>query len=256
MGEQGVDVKKCAKCKVSLYCSKECQKKDWKTHKTRCASLAHQFSLENIVKRFTSTPFLWRLVEMACVLEFGLDKKPPVLDRPLVANCGFVLTIPAEDVVQAAASSSSTPIPTNTDAVIQARAFEAITGDGAVQARRTALWKKFKATNPAFFEGVTVVLVDFYMGDDPACVVVSVPISDLILGIVRKGGGFQHRPAGSAVVMDVEYSVPSCLSVLNHHIRMDESNKLGLRVPMSITTNEERTRNEERQTGSHIEEVD
>ena len=31
-------VQKCSKCKIVLYCSKECQKLDWKTHKTYCLS--------------------------------------------------------------------------------------------------------------------------------------------------------------------------------------------------------------------------
>ncbi|KAJ7156722.1 hypothetical protein C8R46DRAFT_1114977 [Mycena filopes] len=33
----GVDLRKCAACKVDLYCSKECQKSAWKTHKSKCA---------------------------------------------------------------------------------------------------------------------------------------------------------------------------------------------------------------------------
>lgn len=39
--EQYADVKllKCAKCKVPSYCTKECQKDDWKHHKTCCRSV-------------------------------------------------------------------------------------------------------------------------------------------------------------------------------------------------------------------------
>ncbi|KAJ7498332.1 hypothetical protein B0H11DRAFT_1909369 [Mycena galericulata] len=32
-----VSLQKCAGCKVDLYCSKECQKAAWKTHKVKCA---------------------------------------------------------------------------------------------------------------------------------------------------------------------------------------------------------------------------
>ena len=32
----GVRMKKCGKCKLTFYCSKKCQKKDWKYHKKLC----------------------------------------------------------------------------------------------------------------------------------------------------------------------------------------------------------------------------
>lgn len=33
-----VDLKKCAKCQTTLYCSRDCQKADWKAHKKVCNS--------------------------------------------------------------------------------------------------------------------------------------------------------------------------------------------------------------------------
>lgn len=32
--------KTCARCDINVYCSRECQKKDWKTHKSVCYELA------------------------------------------------------------------------------------------------------------------------------------------------------------------------------------------------------------------------
>src|ERR1700722_699937 len=39
-------LKRCAKCQTTLYCSRECQKDDWKNHKRICSSQAasHQHS--------------------------------------------------------------------------------------------------------------------------------------------------------------------------------------------------------------------
>lgn len=31
-----ISFKKCSRCKEVFYCSKECQKCDWKTHKLQC----------------------------------------------------------------------------------------------------------------------------------------------------------------------------------------------------------------------------
>lgn len=35
----GVELKKCMRCHISRYCSKACQKKDWKFHKLYCRDL-------------------------------------------------------------------------------------------------------------------------------------------------------------------------------------------------------------------------
>eukprot|EP01055_Gregarina_sp_Pseudo9_P001428 Gregarina_sp_Pseudo_9__1427@NODE_1955_length_1235_cov_6_767559_g1812_i0_p2_GENE_NODE_1955_length_1235_cov_6_767559_g1812_i0NODE_1955_length_1235_cov_6_767559_g1812_i0_p2_ORF_typecomplete_len262_score78_27zfMYND/PF01753_18/2_2e11zfC6H2/PF15801_5/0_025Ecl1/PF12855_7/0_022zfMss51/PF13824_6/0_21Meleagrin/PF08189_11/1_5_NODE_1955_length_1235_cov_6_767559_g1812_i0200985 len=35
-GENGVRIKRCAKCQTTPYCSRECQKADWKRHKKVC----------------------------------------------------------------------------------------------------------------------------------------------------------------------------------------------------------------------------
>ncbi|KAI1183095.1 hypothetical protein F5B17DRAFT_417556 [Nemania serpens] len=38
------ELKKCAKCSTTLYCSRNCQKADWKTHKKIYGKQAHEQS--------------------------------------------------------------------------------------------------------------------------------------------------------------------------------------------------------------------
>ncbi|KAF7532433.1 hypothetical protein G7054_g7965 [Neopestalotiopsis clavispora] len=40
--KSGVDLKNCSKCRSISYCSRDCQKDDWKVHKKSCASNAQQ----------------------------------------------------------------------------------------------------------------------------------------------------------------------------------------------------------------------
>jgi mitochondrial splicing suppressor protein 51 len=40
-GSGGQPLKRCAKCQTTRYCSRECQKSDFKQHKKQCAGLAN-----------------------------------------------------------------------------------------------------------------------------------------------------------------------------------------------------------------------
>lgn len=42
--DSGIKLKLCAKCHTTHYCSRECQKNDWKVHKRVCASMANSAS--------------------------------------------------------------------------------------------------------------------------------------------------------------------------------------------------------------------
>jgi len=45
--DPGINLKYCAKCQTTQYCSRECQKADWKKHKKICASNAAAASANN-----------------------------------------------------------------------------------------------------------------------------------------------------------------------------------------------------------------
>ena len=52
---------KCTACKEVFYCSRECQKKHWKTHKIECKSLPYKVikSSHILLKFYHSSPYSW-----------------------------------------------------------------------------------------------------------------------------------------------------------------------------------------------------
>ena len=42
--EKGLEIKKCTWCRITRYCSKECQKKDWLFHRFACDLVAKQIA--------------------------------------------------------------------------------------------------------------------------------------------------------------------------------------------------------------------
>jgi hypothetical protein len=53
--DSGQGLKRCGRCKLAHYCSRECQKADWKNHKTLCGSTGDSPSPPSTLSPSTST---------------------------------------------------------------------------------------------------------------------------------------------------------------------------------------------------------
>ncbi|KAI1270369.1 hypothetical protein F5Y18DRAFT_421861 [Xylariaceae sp. FL1019] len=77
--------KKCSKCREILYCSRECQKSDWKTHKKDCARIANlNTALGEIPKSFEARNMMCSHPE-----EWFRDQEVDARDRALL-NAAFL----------------------------------------------------------------------------------------------------------------------------------------------------------------------
>ncbi|XP_071085093.1 uncharacterized protein [Haliotis cracherodii] len=55
-GKHGVRLKTCSRCKTALYCSRDCQKKDWQRHKKTCRIPDHDGNdLKTLLKQLTTS---------------------------------------------------------------------------------------------------------------------------------------------------------------------------------------------------------
>ncbi|GBC07966.1 hypothetical protein RclHR1_07820001 [Rhizophagus clarus] len=69
---------KCSRCHQTFYCSKDCQKKDWKSHKKSCGK--NEVAMSNFPSSSSSGPSLQSLSEMLTDMMFSMDKNNPLVN--------------------------------------------------------------------------------------------------------------------------------------------------------------------------------
>ncbi|KAF4615824.1 hypothetical protein D9613_012435 [Agrocybe pediades] len=73
-GDDGVaELKRCAGCYKVAFCSRECQKTLWPTHKADCKTMQEGRFIAELVQNFYSNPLLLRMLRAAIVLRLGLQ---------------------------------------------------------------------------------------------------------------------------------------------------------------------------------------
>jgi len=89
---------KCARCKITFYCSKECQRADWKLHKGTCMpagtkpQMKHVENMETVVKIFARKFYILVMIKMVEACKgTDLKKKDVLVELDYTANKdGFV----------------------------------------------------------------------------------------------------------------------------------------------------------------------
>ncbi|KAG2067527.1 hypothetical protein BDR04DRAFT_844811 [Suillus decipiens] len=69
---------KCAKCKSIWYCSKECQKKNWPTHKLRCHEVERSSGALKFIRMFILNPMIMGFLKIGVVIDCGLLDNPRI----------------------------------------------------------------------------------------------------------------------------------------------------------------------------------
>ncbi|KAF9479653.1 hypothetical protein BDN70DRAFT_932373 [Pholiota conissans] len=218
------DIKERSKALVSLvvcsYCG-ICQPEGVVFKRAR----HHHIAQENAKKTIgLIIPF-----NIAAVLEFGLDKKPPVLDRPLAAYCRLTMVSPNSDYAtdMLSGSMTSSHISQETKGMLQIETFETAKNISSwTNWVNMDLWKNMRAEKP-LCRGITIVVVEFDVQDSCHTISLPIAIADFAIHLVRN-----RETARLDDGRLMPYTVTECVKVINQHIREDERNKFLLKKSM------------------------
>ncbi|KAG2150695.1 uncharacterized protein EDB93DRAFT_1141586 [Suillus bovinus] len=225
---------KCAKCKSIWYCSKECQKRDWPIHKTRCREVERSSGALKFIRMFVLNPILMGLLQVGIIIECGLLDNPRIgFDVPFAVCVDFA--IEPSDILDFVGLYFGSKSPgEKLQGMVQVNAITQweLTPD------RLSRWREARARNDAEgFATYPVGLVDFIdvtctkdFGNSATTVLHFQP---MVLNMAKARKPFISISAVTGAEIRKPMNAVTCLEVLNLHIRADKDNQLLLRTEMT-----------------------
>ncbi|TFK25806.1 hypothetical protein FA15DRAFT_668134 [Coprinopsis marcescibilis] len=80
---EGRSIKTCSGCNRTHYCSRECQKENWKWHKTMCK--ANQAAKELMKESFVPGATTYQVIEVSKYFKSWLDYHRPILAKAVIS---------------------------------------------------------------------------------------------------------------------------------------------------------------------------
>ncbi|KIM43737.1 hypothetical protein M413DRAFT_387664 [Hebeloma cylindrosporum] len=222
----GQDLQKCARCKMSWYCSRECQKEHWQIHKKKCEDVEGT-GLSRLVRKLQSNKWLLFLLEVCVVCNSDLLRRKSDPDRPFMARIN--VGIEPTDISVCYQLFTGAEFESEMEGMLQLNAVTPLEDPGPLAPHMMPLWNNFReVTNGLGFSSDAVGLLEFVNTSDHS-ITTSIHITQPALEYAQAAKPFRGHSALFGV-SEVPFSAMSCLEQINSHIRSDSKNLLQLRV--------------------------
>ncbi|KAG2058377.1 hypothetical protein BDR06DRAFT_115928 [Suillus hirtellus] len=231
---------KCAKCKSVWYCSKECQKKNWSTHKPTCHADERSSGLYKLVRMFSVNPVLMGYLKCGIVFECGLLDNPRIgFDTPFLARVEIAIE-PSDPLNFGGLYVNDPTVEEKLEGMLQVNAitpWPSPSMQAPLTPKRLNTWREARARyNAEGFAEDPVGLLEFIghrCTDDltnSMTAELHIPKMTLLCAMIRAPFTSVSAITG---IHKTPKSAASCLEFINSHIRADTQNQLFLRTEMT-----------------------
>ncbi|KAG2141434.1 uncharacterized protein EDB93DRAFT_635445 [Suillus bovinus] len=237
--------RKCSKCRSVLYCSQECQRKNWPTHKRICNEIEHSSGVLKLVRMFSVNPLLMMYLKAAIVLDCNLLNNPRVgFELPFLARVDIAFE-PSDIFDFVGLYFDDKIVREKLQGMLQVNAmtpwYTGMHGERPLTPQRMNQWREIREKhNREGYDKDPVGLLDFsYSGlsknnkSITYAVSVGCHINPVILEMAIEREPFVRVCPLAGTRFKQPMTAMTCLEYINIHIRADTQNQLRLRSEMT-----------------------